>query len=33
MKPSTLAVIAAALLQGCASTYQLTVMPRDSGKL
>ena len=30
----TLAATAAALLaSGCASTYQLTVMPRDSGKL
>jgi hypothetical protein len=30
----TFAIIAAALtLGGCASTYQLTLMPRDSGKL
>ena len=30
----TLAILAAALfLGGCASTYQLTLMPRDSGKL
>jgi hypothetical protein len=30
----TFAIVAAALtLGGCASTYQLTLMPRDSGKL
>ena len=29
-----LAILAAALaLSGCATTYQLSVMPRDSGKL
>ncbi|MGZ5042699.1 MAG: hypothetical protein ACXWBQ_18305 [Usitatibacter sp.] len=28
-----LTLIAALALAGCASTYQLTVMPRDSGKL
>ena len=33
MKPACLIPIAAALLlTGCASTYQLTLMPRDSGK-
>ena len=33
MKPASLIPIAAALLlTGCASTYQLTLMPRDSGR-
>jgi hypothetical protein len=33
MKPASLIPIAAALLlSGCASTYQLTLMPRDSGR-
>ena len=33
MKPASLFPIAAALvLSGCASTYQLTLMPRDSGR-
>jgi len=29
----SLALLAALALAGCASTYQLTVMPRDSGKM
>jgi hypothetical protein len=29
----SLVLLAALALSGCASTYQLTVMPRDSGKL
>ena len=30
---TTLALLAALALAGCASTVQLTLMPRDSGKL
>ena len=33
MKPTPILVLAAALLGGCATTYDLTLMPRDSGKL
>jgi len=33
MKPSLVLASAALLLSGCAATYQLTLMPRDSGTL
>ena len=33
MTPKTLLAAAALVLGGCATTYQITLMPRDSGKL
>ena len=33
MKEHLIAIAAALTLGGCASTYQITLMPRDSGKL